>query len=145
MSSNPSYHNANNTPYGSGDPYYNQSTGYITPMPMKKRTSNWVKVGVPVLIVVILTAVLGGVLGTHAAKKNSDGSSSAQGDTASGAAAASSAVSVKNAIGVFPTATNSEYLLPVYPSTVSIPVLYSSVQLLKFCLIATSDQYRRLY
>ena len=129
MSSNPNYHNANNTPYGSGDPYYNESTGYITPMPMKKRTSNWVKIGVPVLVVVILAAVLGGVLGTRASKKSSDSSSSAQGDTASGAAAASSAVSVKNAIGVFPTATNSLYLQPIYPSAVSLPISYTYIHL----------------
>ncbi|CAL1695085.1 unnamed protein product [Somion occarium] len=100
MSSNPNYHNANNTPYGSGDPYYNESSGYITPMPMKKRTSNWVKFGIPVAIVVIVAAVLGGVLGSRASKNT-----------------ASSAASVKNSIGVFPTATDSLYLLPIYPST----------------------------
>ncbi|KAI0785065.1 chondroitin AC/alginate lyase [Abortiporus biennis] len=124
MASNPSYHNANanaNSPYGSGDPYYASSSGYITPMPMKKRTSNWLKFGVPVLIAVIIAAVLGGVLGSRAHNnKSSSSSSSAQGaaaGTAGGDAAASSAASVKNAVGVFPTATDSLYLLPLYPST----------------------------
>ncbi|KAI0347815.1 hypothetical protein BDW22DRAFT_1319654 [Trametopsis cervina] len=111
------YHDANNTPYGSGDPYYNASSGYITPMPMKKRTSNWIKFGVPVLIVVIVAAVVGGVVGSrhHSSSTSaSGGTSSSSGDQS---AAASSAASVQNALGVYPTATNSLYLIPLYPST----------------------------
>lgn len=117
MSSNANYHNANNnSPYGSGDPYYSASTGYITPAPMKKRTSNWIKFGVPVLIVVIIAAVVGGVLGSRAHKNNS--SSAAGASSPQGEAAASNAASIKNAIGVYPTATDSLYLLPIYPSAV---------------------------
>ncbi|TCD65659.1 hypothetical protein EIP91_002332 [Steccherinum ochraceum] len=117
MSSNPAYHNAN-SPYGSGDPYYSASTGYITPAPMKRRVSNWVKIGVPVLIVVIVAAVLGGVLGSRAHNNNKNASASGAADTSpTGEAAASNAASVKNAIGVYPTATDSLYLLPIYPST----------------------------
>ena len=82
MASNTAYHNANantNSPYGSGDPYYSASTGYITPAPMKKRTSNWIKIGVPVLIVVIIAAVVGGVLGSRAHNnKNASTSGSAR-------------------------------------------------------------------
>ncbi|KAI0079636.1 hypothetical protein K474DRAFT_1658995 [Panus rudis PR-1116 ss-1] len=115
--STPNYHNANNTPYGSGDPYYNESTGYITPMPVKKRTSNWLKIGVPVLIVVIVAAVLGGVLGSRAHNKDSSSSASGADSVPTDEAAASSAAAVKNSVGVFPTATNSLYLLPIYPST----------------------------
>lgn len=127
----PNYHNANanNSPYGSGDPYYNESSGYITPLPMKKRTSNWLKFGVPVAIAVIIAVVVGAVVGTHEHNKNTSvsGASSSGGDNSSPddsspsgqAAAASSAAAVKAAIGVFPTATNSLYLLPLYPSTVS--------------------------
>ncbi|KAF8640814.1 hypothetical protein AX17_000463 [Amanita inopinata Kibby_2008] len=97
------------SPYGSGDPYYNESTGYITPHPVKKRgVSNWVKVGVPVLIVIIVGAVLGGIFGSRS--KNSSASSSA---SSSGEAAAS----IKNSIGRYATATNSLYLVPLYPST----------------------------
>lgn len=117
----PSYHNAN-SPYGSGDPYYNESSGYITPMPVKKRTSNWIKIGIPVLIVVVVAAVVGGVLGSRAhnnSKSSSVSGASSDGSSSDQAAAASSAASVKNAIGVFATGTDSQYLLPLYPSTVS--------------------------
>lgn len=121
MPSNPSYHNAN-SPYASGDPYYAESTGYITPMPMKKRTSNWIKFGVPVLIVVIVGAVVGGVLGSRASHKDASASGSSSSSDDSSPAAASSAVSQKNAIGAFATATDSEYLLPLYPSTTNTAV-----------------------
>ncbi|KAG6818070.1 hypothetical protein H0H87_009225 [Tephrocybe sp. NHM501043] len=102
------------SPYGSGDPYYNESSGFITPHPVKKRTSNWIKIGVPVIILVIIGAVVGGVLGSKAAKNSSNGST---GSSSSGEAAASSAASVKLEVGRFATATNSAYMMPVYPST----------------------------
>lgn len=116
------YTDANNTPYGSGDPYYSAS-GYITPVPMKKRTSNWIKFGIPVLIAVIIAAVVGGVVGSRNHHNNSASasgkSSSGGGGSSSGdQAAASSAASVQNALGLVPTATNSLYLIPIYPSTV---------------------------
>lgn len=137
MPSGPDYHNANNanSPYGSGDPYYNESSGYITPMPMKKRTSNWIKIGVPVLVVVIVGAVLGGVLGSRAGSSSKSSSSSSGNDNVSpsGEAAASSAAAVKNAIGVFPSATDSLYLLPLYPSTVRLVPLNSVWTRLTFC------------
>ena len=123
------YHYANApSPYGSGDPNYNASSGYITPMPMKKRTSPWIKFGVPVVVVaVIVGVVVGAVVGTRHHNNNSKASTA--GNAASNgspddsspsgqAAAASSAAAVKAAIGVYPTATNSQYLLPLYPSTV---------------------------
>ena len=127
----PNYTNPNNTPYGSGDPYYNESSGYITPMPMKKRTSPWIKFGVPVAIAVVVAVVVGAVVGTRNHNSSSastkGGSSSANGSGSSGAddsspsgqaAAASSAAAVLKDIGVFLTATDSLYLLPLYPSTV---------------------------
>ncbi|KAG6911560.1 hypothetical protein DXG01_011862 [Tephrocybe rancida] len=103
------------SPYGSGDPYYHESSGFITPHPVRKRTSNWVKIGVPVLILVIIGAVVGGVLGSKASKTSSASGGSSKG--ASGEAAASSAASVKLEVGRFATATNSAYMMPVYPST----------------------------
>lgn len=117
------------SPYGSGDPYYNESTGYITPQPPVKKSgvSNWIKIGVPVLIVVIVGAVLGGVLGSR--KSNNASSSSA------GQANASSAVSIKNEIGRYATATNSLYLVPLYPSTVSA--------LASTCFLPVDGQARR--
>ncbi|KAG6896416.1 hypothetical protein C0992_008418 [Termitomyces sp. T32_za158] len=108
---------SNPSPYGAGDPYYNESSGYITPHPVKKRTSNWIKIGVPVLILVIIGAVLGGVLGSRASKTNEG--SEGSGSSSKSEAAASSAASVKLEIGRFATSTNSEFMMPVYPSTAS--------------------------
>ena len=51
--------NQANSPYGSGDPYYNESTGFITPSQPKKGTSKWIKIGIPVAVVVIAAAVVG--------------------------------------------------------------------------------------
>ncbi|KAH9944214.1 chondroitin AC/alginate lyase [Epithele typhae] len=78
-------------------------------------TKKWLYVGIPVGAAVILAAVLGGVLGSRASKNNSSSTSGTS--SSSGEAAASSAASVKEAIGVFPTGTDSQYLLPLYPST----------------------------
>jgi hypothetical protein len=100
-------------PYGTGQGFAQQSQGYIAPYPRKNPYSKWLKIGIPVAIVIIVAAVVGGVLGS---RKKDDASSSGAG-TASGEAAASSAASVKNEIGVFATATNSEFMVPVYPST----------------------------
>ncbi|PCH33933.1 hypothetical protein WOLCODRAFT_135402 [Wolfiporia cocos MD-104 SS10] len=117
---NPNLHSGSTTPYGSGDPYYNESSGFVAPHQSKPKRgmSNWIKIGVPVLIAIIIAAVLGGVLGSRA-HHNSSASSNAVANQASptGAAAASSAASVKEAIGLFATATNSLYMLPIYPST----------------------------
>jgi hypothetical protein len=110
------------SPYGSGDPYYNASSGYVAPQPAKKGVSKWIKFGVPLLILAIVGGVVGGVLGSR--KSNTPTSASA-------AAAASSAASAQNAIGVFPTATNSLYMVPIYPSTVSLMV-YMTLSLATF-------------
>jgi hypothetical protein len=105
------------SPYGSGDPYYNTSTGYITPSNPKRSLtkSKWIKFGVPVGILVIAGAVVAAVLATRHHGHNSSSSSKN-----SNPAAASSAISAKNAVGVFPTATNSEFMVPLYPSTVRL-------------------------
>jgi hypothetical protein len=102
------------SPYGSGDPYYNSSTGYVAPPTPKKSISKWIKFGVPVGVLVIAGAVVGAVLGT---RHNGNGSSASNSDPGS-PAAASSAVSAKNAQGIYPTATDSEFMVPIYPSTV---------------------------
>jgi len=103
------------TPYGSGDPYYSSSTGYITPVNPRKSLSKWIKFGVPVGILVVAGAVVGAVLATRHHNSSSSSSSSSSG---SGSPAASSAISAKNEVGIFPTATDSEYMVPVYPATV---------------------------
>ncbi|KAI0375202.1 hypothetical protein BV20DRAFT_960295 [Pilatotrama ljubarskyi] len=98
--------------------YANETSGLTTSRP-KTRSRKWLWIGVPVAIVVILAAVLGGVLGSRAHKNNSNNSSSAAaaGSSPTGEAAASQAASIKEAVGLFPTATDSQYLLPLYPST----------------------------
>ncbi|KAI6095512.1 chondroitin AC/alginate lyase [Pisolithus croceorrhizus] len=107
-----SVNNTQTSPYGSGDPYYNESTGYVTPhRPQVKKTSNWIKFGVPAAIVIIVGVVVGAVLGTRAANKNA--SESAAGSSA----AATSAIGAKNDLGIFPTGTDSLYMLPLYPAT----------------------------
>ncbi|TCD67739.1 hypothetical protein EIP91_011981 [Steccherinum ochraceum] len=117
MSSTNAYHDEA-SPYGSGDPYYSASTGYITPAPVKNRTTNWLRIGLPVLIVVIIAGVIGGVVGTHASSKSASVSGgAADSNSPTGEAAASQAAVLKNAIGVYPTATDSLYMLPIYPST----------------------------
>lgn len=106
-------HNSN-SPYRSGEPYYNES-GYYPPPAKKSGLSPWIKFGAPVLLLVIAGAVVGGVVGSRSHNNNASTSSSGGG---SSPGSASSAVSVKNALGVFPMSTDS-YELPVYPSTVS--------------------------
>ncbi|KAI1789797.1 chondroitin AC/alginate lyase [Ganoderma leucocontextum] len=107
------------TPYGSGDPYYNESTGFITPSQAKKGTSKWIKIGIPVGILVIAGAVVGIVLGLRAHDK----SSSSSGSTNSGNS--HSASGANNNLGLFATATDSQYMLPIYPSTTNT-ALYTS-------------------
>ncbi|KAG6821350.1 hypothetical protein H0H93_014147 [Arthromyces matolae] len=97
---------SNPSPYGSGDPYYNESTGFVTSHPAKKHSSNWVKFGLPVLIIVVIGAVVGGIFGSRASKSSSNNSNGA-----------SSANSAGDTIGRFATATNSEFMMPIYPST----------------------------
>lgn len=102
----------NPSPFGSGDPYYNESSGFIRPQPAssKRNSSTWLKVGIPVAALLILGAVLGGVLGSRSSKSQS------RNDSASASAAASSDASLKLKVGRFATGTNS-YMMPVYPST----------------------------
>jgi len=111
-------------PYGSTDPVYSESTGYISPMPaQKKGVSPWIKFGIPVGIVIVIAAVVGGVLGAKAGNDD-DASSSSGGSSGNSDAAASSAVSAKGEIGIFATATDSYYMVPVYPTEVrSIVIL----------------------
>ncbi len=110
------------SPYGAGDPYYTESTGHISPRPLKKTasTSKWIKFGIPVAIIVIVAAVVGGVVGSRRSKTVAASSGSKD-----PGAAASSAASVKASIGRYATGTNSKYMVPVYPSTVcSSPALH---------------------
>lgn len=91
-------------------------SGYLSPARPKKPLNKWIKFGVPVGVLVIAGVVLAAVLATRHHGNNSGSSSKNSGSPA----AASSAISAKNAVGVFPTATNSKYMVPLYPSTVRL-------------------------
>ncbi|KIY45778.1 hypothetical protein FISHEDRAFT_48820 [Fistulina hepatica ATCC 64428] len=115
----------NLNPYGSGDPYYNESTGYITPArPPRKGVSPWIKFGIPVLVAVIVAAVVGGVLGSRAANdsKTSSKTAAAGSNITAAATDASAAVTIKEEVGRYATATNSEWMMPIYPSTTNTAV-----------------------
>lgn len=111
-----------NSPYGSGDPYYSQSTGYITPQAApKKGLSKWIKFGVPLLVVAIVAAVVGGVLGSRKSSSSSAASSSGGGSgSGDGATTAdpSAVATAKSDASRYATATNAYYQMPLYPSTV---------------------------
>lgn len=85
------------------------SVGFIAPQARtKKRTSNWIKFGIPALLLVLIA---GGVVGAIIATRKNKGSSSA---ASSGTGTGSSNLDTD---GIFATATNSEFMMPVYPST----------------------------
>ncbi|TBU63749.1 chondroitin AC/alginate lyase [Dichomitus squalens] len=97
---------------------YDKEDAGLTSSRSRSTKRKWIWIGVPVAIVVILAAVLGGVLGSRAHKNSSKSSSgSAAQASPSGEAAASQAASIKEHIGLYPTGTDSQYLLPIYPST----------------------------
>lgn len=97
-----------------GDPAYKEG-GTRSGGP-KKSNKKWIIIGI-VAIVVILAAVLGGVFGSRAAKNNSSGGSSGGSTGDENVADPEVSKSVKLELGRFATATNSQYLVPVYPST----------------------------
>lgn len=103
-------HSHDPSPYASGDGFYNQSSGYYPPQQKKKGVSNWVKIGIPVLVLVIAGAVAGAVVAVRA-KNNSVSSSS----SAAGGSGGSSGGSGAAGNGIFATATNADGW-PVYPS-----------------------------
>jgi hypothetical protein len=123
MANNPAnydYHTTGNTapasPYGSGDPYYNKSSGYIASGPPKQQRNNWVRIGIPILILVIVGAVVGGVVGSRASKKNNGGSS---GGSNSDGGNGDGSNPVINGLARLPSSTDPVYGMPIYPSSVS--------------------------
>jgi len=112
-------HAAPTSPYGSGDPYYNKSSGYIGSGGAARPKRNWLKIGIPVAILVIVGAVVGGVLGSRSSKKNNGGGSSGN-NNGNGNGNGNSDNPVKNGLGRFPTSTDPFYGMPIYPSSVSL-------------------------
>lgn len=107
------------SPYGAGDPYYQQSQGYIQPYPRKKGLSKWVKIGVPVAIIIIVGVVVGVVMAT---RNNSDDDKSSSSNSKPGSdskpADPEDAATAKLEIGRFAVATNSAFMVPIYPTAV---------------------------
>lgn len=105
------------SPYGAGDPYYQQSQGYIQPYPRKKGLSKWVKIGVPVAIIIIVGVVVGVVMAT---RNNSDDDKSSSSNSKPGSdskpADPEDAATAKLEIGRFAVATNSAFMVPIYPT-----------------------------
>ena len=101
--------------------YAHETSGLTSSRPKATRRK-WLYIAIPVAAAaVILAAVLGGVLGSRDHNKSSSSSTSADASSSkpSGEAAASQAASIKEQVGLFPTGTDSQYLLPIYPATVS--------------------------
>jgi len=100
--------------------------GYNNP---RKGVSPWVKLGLPVALVVIIGAVLGGVLGTQLNKGSSNVSNRANPSSSSlspqeSSSIAASISSAKVNLGRFATGTDS-FGLPVYPSTTN-PAIFGT-------------------
>jgi len=119
-----------------------KETGAYPATPAKKPLSKWVKFGVPVAVIaVIVGAVVGGVLGSRAAKNKDDdggsgsaGSSSGNEDGKGGGKGGNGGSGVVNADARYATATDSEYLVPIYPSATdsalfSAPTFAANAQL----------------
>lgn len=80
---------------------HNPSSTHVLGEPPKKGLSKWVKFGIPVALFIIVGIILAAVLGPES--KKSDSSSSAN---------------TNFTVGRIATATDSDYFMPVYPSTV---------------------------
>jgi hypothetical protein len=107
------------SPYGSGDPYYNKSSGYIASgaAPAKSSKRNWLKIGIPIAVLVIVGAVVGGVLGSRKSKKNSDSNGGNNSNNNNGNGNPSGGPN--NGLARLPTSTDPFYGMPIYPSSVS--------------------------
>ncbi|KAG8896935.1 hypothetical protein FRB99_008570 [Tulasnella sp. 403] len=107
--SNPNYHSAPTDP----------SNAYADQPYRKKGTSKWLTVGVPVVIIIIVAAVVGGVVGSKSHKNSDNNAAAAANDPGFGSNGQPNPTqlsSIKEAIGIFATATNS-FSIPIYPST----------------------------
>ncbi|KAE9406062.1 hypothetical protein BT96DRAFT_915564 [Gymnopus androsaceus JB14] len=129
-----SYHDANNQNYSTqnladavGD---HQSSGYIAPpnneKPRGKPTSKWIKFGIPIAILVIIAIVVGAVVGTKKNKTSSSSSPAAQSSAAAAASSSSANAAIEElATGKFAAATNSLYMVPIFPQVTDTSVFVS--------------------
>ena len=125
------------SPYGSGDPYYSKSSGYIASgaTPAKGSKRNWLKIGIPIAILVIVGAVVGGVLGSRTKKNNSSGGNNSDNNNNNGNGNSNNGP--KNGLARLPTSTDPFYGMPIYPSSVSpslVPIGCGNIAVLNFFL-----------
>jgi hypothetical protein len=115
-------------PMASTNPYATSTSqrGYATP---KKKRNKWLWIGVPLLLIIIIGAVLGGVLGTQLNKGSTSTKSSTSSNAATpgntglpsgvtGANSAAATATGANGQAYLAEATDS-YMLPVYATGVS--------------------------
>jgi flagellar basal body-associated protein FliL len=121
----------------SGNPYASQSPRGFDQPEKKSRKKMWIIIGAIIALLVIIGAVLGGVLGSRASNDSSSSGSGSSADQANGGsgtgngnAGAPSGVTNVNSEAVTATnqdrylaiATDSQWMLPVYPTGVSSTV-----------------------
>lgn len=120
----------------SGNPYASQSPQGFNQKPKKSRKKLWIILGIILAIIIIVGAVVGGVLGSRAGNDDSSSGGGNSADQANGGGngggngntGAPSGVSNVNSEALTATeanrylaiATDSEYMLPVYPTGVRI-------------------------
>jgi len=103
------------------NPYsYEGKSAYVSPK--KKGVSPWIKFGIPIALVVVAAAVVGGVVGAR--KSHNASASVINGPNGNGNGGGGGGGDAQNALRVFPVSTNS-YELPIYPSTTNT-ALYST-------------------
>lgn len=120
-------------PMSSGNPYASQSPRGFDQPQKKSKKKMWIIIGAIIALLIIIGAVLGGVLGSRASNNSSDGGSRSSADQVNGGsgngnAGAPSGVSNVNSEAVTATdagrylaiATDSAWMLPVYPTGVSV-------------------------
>ncbi|KAH9924626.1 uncharacterized protein BXZ73DRAFT_91218 [Epithele typhae] len=104
------------------NPQHSYENVGLTTLQPKPRRNKCLWIGLPAAVVAIVVAVVVGVVVSRNHKSESSNSASPNsaspsGSTLTGEPAASQAASIKQDIGLFPTGTDSQYLLPLYPST----------------------------
>ena len=122
-------------PMSSGNPYASQSPQGFNQQPKKSKKKLWIILGVILAILIIVGAVVGGVVGSRSGNDSSSSGSGSAADQANGGGnagggngntGAPSGVSNVNSEALTATAANrylaiateSDYMLPVYPTGV---------------------------
>ena len=106
-------------PMSSNNPY--ASAGYVAP---KQKRNKWLWIGLPLLILVIIGAVLGGVLGTQLNKGGKSGGGGGNSEDAntgipSGVTGVNTATSTGADGQRYLAVATDSYMLPVYATGVS--------------------------